>query len=318
MNIIPLVIAEVRNGKMKKASQECFSLAMNLASGSPVTVVIAGSEPEKYVNMFSGASKVYLLNDKNKNGYNPKVYTESISSIIDETKSDVIMMGSTVMGKDLLPRLAVRYRSPIMPDSIMVTKKDNGISIKKAIYASKAFEEYFYFESEHLFISTRVNVFPVKSFEGTPEVISRDLAGDGYHVREFSQSKGATIELTEAMIIISGGRGLKSSENFKIIEDLAQVMGAAVGASRAAVDAGWKPQSYQVGQTGKVVSPQLYIACGISGAIQHLAGMSSSRCIVAINKDPNAPIFKIADYGVVGDLFQVVPAITAEVRKGKE
>ena len=220
-----------------------------------------------------------------------------------------------------MPRVAVKLNTGLATDCIELTYENNEFVATRPVYAGKARIKV-KFKSKPVIVTLRPKIFkPITPREQTFEIVkvSPEIKDTDYRatVVQFSKSEGEFPELVEADIIVSGGRGLKAPENFKLIEDLARVLHAAVGASRAAVDAGWKPATFQVGQTGKVVSPQLYIACGISGAIQHLAGMSSSKIIVAINKDPNAPIFKVADFGVIGDVFQVVPLLTQELKKVK-
>ncbi|MEK6576585.1 MAG: electron transfer flavoprotein subunit alpha/FixB family protein, partial [Nitrospirota bacterium] len=246
------------------------------------------------------------------------------SDLAGRIKPLAILMGATAMGKDLAPGLAARLRAGLASDCIALDRDESGlISVMRPMYGGKVWAELSFSRPEFQIVTLRPNVFsaiePMESLDVKIEKIpvKPDHGTIRAVVIEVVAGSGSTVELTEASIIVSGGRGLKGPENFKMIEELAQALGAAVGASRAAVDAGWKPHSYQVGLTGKTVSPTLYIACGISGAIQHQAGMSSSKYIVAINKDPKAPIFKIANYGIVGDIFEVVPLLTEEIRRVK-
>jgi electron transfer flavoprotein alpha subunit len=228
------------------------------------------------------------------------------------------------MGKDLGPKLAARLKSSLASDCIALEMDEKGIlTATRPMYAGKVWAKVVGREPRFQIATLRPNVFTPPQRDGSrAPVIERvaikaDFAVLAAKIREIVATASSKVELTVASIIVSGGRGLKAPENFKIIEELAEALGAAVGASRAAVDAGWKPHAYQVGLTGKTVSPLLYIACGISGAIQHQAGMSSSKYIVAINKDPNAPIFKIANYGIVGDVFEIVPLLTQEIKRLK-
>jgi electron transfer flavoprotein alpha subunit len=223
------------------------------------------------------------------------------------------------MGKDLAPRVAARLGAGLAADCIAVAVEGGRLVATRPVFAGKA-QQKVAFPGRPALLSLRPKVFPAAAGAGrTARVETLEIAWSPAdaraRVRSVEAAAGGSVDLTEAEIIVSGGRGLKGPEHFKVIEALAEALGATVGASRAVVDAGWRPHADQVGQTGKTVSPKLYVAIGISGAIQHLAGMSSSRCIVAINKDPEAPIFKIADYGIVGDLFEVVPALTEEVKK---
>ena len=217
-------------------------------------------------------------------------------------------MGATLMGKDLAPRVAARLDAALATDCISVEVSEGDLKIVRPMYAGKI-RATIRLKSNKKLLTVRPNIYPAKENPVTAEVV--EVAADPGEIKtkvtEVMAGSKDKLDVTEADIIVSGGRGLKDPDNFHLISDLADKLGAAQGASRAAVDAGWRPYEEQVGQTGKTVSPSLYIAVGISGAIQHLAGMSSSKYIVAINKDPEAPIFKIADYGIVGDLFEVVP-----------
>ncbi|MEW5760295.1 MAG: electron transfer flavoprotein subunit alpha/FixB family protein [Candidatus Thermoplasmatota archaeon] len=312
-----LVFCEFREGKIKKASFEALGKAQELRA--KVEAMIIGYNTENIVNEIAefGAEKIYIMDGKEVENYSVEAYSRLIVDVIKENSPDLILSGGTAMGKELMPRVAAKLNFGFANDCIDVGFEADDIIVKKYIYAGKAIIRMKI--SKPAVITLRPNVFsPIKakkefSVVKLPFKLSENELRCS--VKETLKAKGEKIELTEANIIVSGGKGLKEGGNFSIIEELADAFGAGVGASRAAVDAGWKPHSYQVGQTGKVVSPNLYIACGISGAIQHLAGMGTSKCIVAINKDPNAPIFKYADYGIVGDLFQIVPVLTEEVKK---
>jgi electron transfer flavoprotein alpha subunit len=222
------------------------------------------------------------------------------------------------MGKDLAPRLAVKLDAGCLMDCIKVDSS-NDLVATRPIYAGKALIDV-KLNTDKKIICIRPNVFKTESFDnsGEPEISIKEISSPNLSskVTEFKKAEGK-LDVAEADIIVSGGRGIKGPENYHLIEELADALGAAVGASRAVVDAGWRPHREQVGQTGKTVSPTLYVACGISGAIQHLAGMSSSKYIVAINKDKDAPIFNVADYGIAGDIFDVLPVLTEEIKKAK-
>ncbi|MDH7479525.1 MAG: electron transfer flavoprotein subunit alpha/FixB family protein, partial [Syntrophomonadaceae bacterium] len=229
-----------------------------------------------------------------------------------------ILFGHTAMGKDLAPRLAQKLDAGLVTDCTAVEQEGGKLVLTRPVYAGKAFAKVVV-DSEPVMATIRANIFDVVEAGKSPAVTNYDVKisdADLYQkVIEFIPMVSARPELTEANYVVSGGRGAKGPEGFKIIEELADIFGAAVGASRAAVDSGWIDNQFQVGQTGKVVNPVLYVACGISGAIQHIAGMSSSKNIVAINKDPEAPIFAVADFGVVGDMFQVLPSLIDELKK---
>ncbi len=318
-----LVFIEQRDGTIRKGSLEALSEARRQASaaGWPVAAVIAGSDVAglaadcgKY-----GAEKVFVADDGNLRLYSAEGYTEAVVAAAGRMEPDAIFFSATAMGRDLAPRVAARLGVGGLADVTGLTLEDGTFVAKRPVYSAKAFATVDTAGKKPQVIGLRPNVFTAEEAGGSAEVVNLDGLSLSIRamVKELVAEGGGEIDVAEADIIVSGGRGLKGPENFALMRELADLLGAAVGASRAAVDAGWIDHAHQVGQTGKVVSPTLYIACGISGAIQHLAGMSSSKIIVAINKDPDAPIFKVADYGVVGDLFQVVPAMIEEIRKIK-
>lgn len=323
-----LVFIEQRNGKIKKVSFEALGVARRLSGkiNADVYALIVGSSLDDMAKVVSGygANRIYLADDTVFSIYSSERYSYVISDLAGRIKPLAILMGATAMGKDLAPGLAARLRAGLASDCIALDMNESGlISVTRPMYGGKVWAELSFSRPEYQVVTLRPNVFSAIEPMESPDVkiekvpVNPDYGTIRAVVREVLAGSGSTVELTEASIIVSGGRGLKGPENFKVIEELAQALGAAVGASRAAVDAGWKPHSYQVGLTGKTVSPTLYIACGISGAIQHQAGMSSSKYIVAINKDPKAPIFKIANYGLVGDLFEIIPLLTEEIRRVK-
>jgi len=250
--------------------------------------------------------------------YTTDAHAAAVAKIVKEKGPAILLLGASVQGKDLAARLVGKLATGLATDCTGLKIEGGKLIAFRPMYAGKCFGEVA-FEATPAMATLRPNVFPIVENAKAGAVEKFDPALDAGQLKtkvaEIAKDTSGKIELTEANIIVSGGRGMKGPENYNIIEDLAKVLGAAVGASRAAVDAGWRPQTDQVGQTGKTVSPNLYIACGISGAIQHLAGMSSSKFIVAINKDPEAPIFQRADYGIVDDLFKVVPEVTAAAKK---
>lgn len=265
----------------------------------------------------SGADSILTFNDANLERYTSDSYTEALSNLNDTPF--LIILPSTSQGKDLAPRLAARFKTQSATECVDFEIGGDKLILTRPVYGGKLLERIA-FKSQPLIVTVRPRTSEITSGVGkSAEIIAKEvkISTDKFRVRikDVVKDLKTKLELTEAEIIISGGRGMRAPENFKILEELAQTLGAAVGASRAAVDAGWMPHSAQVGQTGKVVSPKLYIACGISGSIQHLVGISSAKYILAINKDPEAPIFKKADYGIVGDLFQVVPQLTQELKK---
>lgn len=318
-------VAEQKDGELRKVSFEVASAARRLAdkAGTSVTGVLIGAGITGVAEKLGayGADKVFVVDDEAAKNYSPIPYTEAIAKLVEDNSPAALIVSGSVQGKDLAARLAARLGVGLAIDSIELDLNDDKkLVAKRPIYAGKAMVEILP-GGEPQMASTRPNVTPLIEPDESkkPEIAQAPL---GMDVSEFkakvvdvSKDTSGKIELTEADVIVSGGRGMKGPENYNILEELAGLLGAAVGASRSAVDAGWRPQTDQVGQTGKVVSPNLYIACGISGAIQHLAGMSSSKFIVAVNKDPEAPIFQKADYGIVADLFAAVPLMTQEFKK---
>ncbi len=319
-----LIMAEVREGALKKICFEMIGEAKRIAEklGGVVEAVVLGHEVGDRIEPLAhyGAEKIYVADDPVLGDYTAEGYTNVLASLVRETEPALILMGATTQGKDLAPRLAARLAVGLASDCTDFEVQDGELLITRPIYAGKAIATVK--EQMRPYMATvRPNIFappePDTSLPAQVQKVTADTGDIRAKVIDMVKEAGDRIELTEADIVVSGGRGLKGPENFALIEELAQTLGAAVGASRAAVDAGWKDHSYQVGQTGKVVSATLYVACGISGAIQHLAGMKTSKYIMAINKDPDAPIFKVADYGIVADLFKVVPVLTEEFKKMK-
>jgi len=321
------VVIEQSKAEIRKVSLEILSQGRIIAdkTGDPLVAVILGkgiADLAKTVAAY-GADKVILVDDDKLADYSTGAYTSVLNKIIRKEEPQAVLLGNTAVGKDLAPRLAQRLGVGMASDwTGMEHDEANFLTFKRPIYGGKAFADVSS-TTRPVVATIRPNTFPLgqqdaaKQAEVVNETAEIDAADLRAIVKEVIIAASARPELIEANIIISGGRGMKGPENYKILEECADVIGAAVGASRAAVDAGWIEQKFQVGQTGKTVSPTLYIACGISGAIQHLAGMSSSKVIVAINKDPEAYIFNVADYGIVGDLFEIVPLLTEEFKKLK-
>jgi electron transfer flavoprotein alpha subunit len=287
--------------------------------GAAAAAVLVGPESAAAELQAHGAAKVYLLGDPQLDAYSAQGYAAALSVVVKETAPAAVFFAASAMGKDLAPRLAARLGVSMASDCTRIAVKDGALEFTRPIYAGKALLTMG-LKSRPALATLRPNVFPVAASAVPAEVvkIAPNLPPGLVQgrVAEVLCETGGEIDVSEAEIIVSGGRGLKAPESFVLLRELAAILPkAAVGASRAAVDSGWIGHSHQVGQTGKTVSPNLYLAFGVSGAIQHLAGMSSSKVIVAVNKDPEAPIFKVADYGIVGDLFQVIPALKDELRK---
>jgi electron transfer flavoprotein alpha subunit len=263
-----------------------------------------------------GADKIYVADDANLGLYSAEGYAEAVVKAVEQEQPSAVFFAGTAMGRDLAPRVAARLGVGAIPDAVGLTLDGDSFKVRRPVYSGKAFATADTAGNSPQVISLRPNVFAAEEAGGAGEVVALDGLSLSIRamVKELVEAAGGELDVAEADVIVSGGRGIKGPENFALIKSLADALGGAVGASRAAVDAGWIEHSHQVGQTGKVVSPSLYVAAGISGAIQHLAGMSSSKVIVAINKDPDAPIFKVADYGVVGDLFDVIPPMVEAIK----
>jgi len=319
------IVTERREGELRKISFELVSEGRRLADkmGQSVTAILLGSHIKQKAGMLGkyGADKVIVADDDRLATYTTDAYVSVIAQLAQASEPAIILLGASVQGKDLSGRLAARLGVGMAQDCVAFSLENGNLVAKRPICAGKAYATVTFQDSSPQIATARPNVFALNDPDDSREIdlIDADFSLDDSQVKtkviESIQEAGGKADLTEAETIVSGGRGMKGPENYKILEELADLMGATVGASRSAVDAGWRPHSDQVGQTGKVVSPNLYIACGISGAIQHLAGMRTSKYIVAINKDPDAPIFQKADYGVVGDLFDIVPALTEEIKK---
>jgi electron transfer flavoprotein alpha subunit len=308
-----IVIAEQRDGEFRKVTYEAVSEGRRVADalGTDVTAVVLGSGVEAIAGQLGqyGADKVLVADDAALVEYTTDAYTNALSGILSAADAEVILMGASVQGKDLAGRLSARLDAGLAVECIGITVDGGKLRYKRPMFGGKILAEVEINGSPQL-VTIRSNVMSIteSAKDAAVEKLAVDVGEIKASVLERKADAGEKLELTEADIIVSGGRG--TGGDYGVIEELATKLKAAVGASRSSVDEGWRPHSDQVGQTGKVVSPNLYVACGISGAIQHLAGMSTSKYILAINKDAEAPIFSKADFGIVGDLFQVVPAIT--------
>jgi electron transfer flavoprotein alpha subunit len=316
------LVAEQRDGALRKVSFEVAGAARKLADelGEEVCAILPGHDIEGIAGELGkyGVDRVYVADDAAFEQYTTDVYSAAVAKLIKENNPSILLLAASVQGKDLSSRLVGKLATGMASDCVDLKIVDGSLVATRPMFAGKCYAEVTILTTPQM-ASLRPNLFPTVENEKAAEVVkfdpAIDAAGLKTKVLEVQKDTSGRVDLTEADIVVSGGRGMKGPENYNIIEELADVLGATVGASRAAVDAGWRPQSDQVGQTGKIVSPNLYVACGISGAIQHLAGMSSSKCIVAINKDPDAPILGKADYGIVDDLFKVVPEVTKELKK---
>lgn len=315
-----MIVAEQRDGALRKISFELASTARKLAdqSGDEVSAILLGAGIEGLAAELGkyGVDKVFVGDNAALEPYVTEAHAAAAAKIIKDNDPAIVLFGASVQGKDLSARVAAKLAGGLATDCTDVKIDGGNLVAIRPMYAGKCFGEVV-FNTAPAMASLRPNVFPAAENAKAGAVTKVDVAVDAQKskVLEVQKDTSGKVDLTEANIIVSGGRGMKGPDEYKILEELADVLKGTVGASRAAVDAGWRPQKDQVGQTGKVVSPNLYIACGISGAIQHLAGMSSSKVIVAINKDSEAPIFSKADYGIVDDLFKVVPELAKECKK---
>jgi len=315
-----MAVLEQRNGILKRVSHEVLSAARSLADdlGGEVHALLIGPKGVDTGGLGEfGADKVLTCLNDDFQLYQADRFAHVAAEQTTAGGYSVVIVGATAMGKDLGPRIAARLGCTLASDVTSISGGE-GVVVTRPVYAGKAVYRL-KITTEPSVISIRPNAFdPVSaSRAGSVEEVPGGDSGKGRWARavQVKEPEHAVLDVAEASIVVSGGRGLKESASFGLIEDLADALGGAVGASRAVVDAGWRPHSEQVGQTGKTVSPNLYVAVGISGAIQHLAGMRTAKVIVAINKDRDAPIFKVADYGIVGDLFEIVPKLTEEIKK---
>jgi electron transfer flavoprotein alpha subunit len=319
--------AESRGGDVRKAGLEAVSAARMIADqtgGGEVHALLAGApgiaaQAERLAA--AGADVVLVVEHDGLALYNPEAVAATVAARIREGGYRAAVFSATSQGKDLSPRVAAKLRAPLAPDAIALAVEGDAIVVRHPMYTGKVIGSLRITAAPAL-LSVRLGVIPVaeagKAGRVEPVQPALDPAQGRVRVTELKEGNTGKVDLGEAPVIVAGGRGLKSADNFKIVEQLADSFGnAAVGATRAVTDEGWRPHSEQIGQTGRVVSPELYVAVGISGAIQHLAGMRTSKTIVAINKDKEAPIFKVADYGIVGDVFEVVPALTDAVKQAK-
>ncbi|WJM59222.1 electron transfer flavoprotein subunit alpha/FixB family protein [Bacillus amyloliquefaciens] len=314
-----IVLGEIRDGALRNVTFEAIAAGKTISGGGDVIGVLMGkgaadAAPEL---IHYGADKVFTADTPGLSQYTADGYAAVLGDLIENEKPDAVIFGHTSMGKDLSPKLAARFETGLISDSTDVSVTGDNIVFTRPIYSGKAFEQVI---STDPFILATIRPNNIQALEkdasrtGDIEEFAAPAADLRTVIEEVVKKTADGVDLSEAKIIVAGGRGVKSKDGFEPLKELAEVLGAAVGASRGACDADYCDYSLQIGQTGKVVTPDLYIACGISGAIQHLAGMSNSKVIVAINKDPEAEIFKIADYGIVGDLFEVVPLLTQEFK----
>jgi len=318
-----LVLAENAQGSFKKKTFEAVQYASELAQkmGTTVTAVALGNVNDAAMQELGqyGASKVLHVADARLDNLNARAYTKALTTAAEKEGAKVIVCLHDVTGKAVAPRLSARLKAGMVAGAVSQPDTSNGFIVKKTVFSGKAFA-FVNITTDVKIINLMPNTFAVKKGEGSTAVEKLDVAFDdkdfGITVKEVSKVTGA-VPLSEAELVVSGGRGMKGPENWHILEDLAKELGAATACSRPVADSHWRPHHEHVGQTGGTIRPNLYIAAGISGAIQHLAGVNSSKTIVVINKDPEAPFFKAADYGVLGDVMDVLPRLTEAVKKWK-
>lgn len=312
-----LVFTELHDGHVKPVTLEILG---KLAGQTADVAVIGDVSTEEVAKLAkNGAQNIHKLKGANLDKYSPEGYANALATFIKSKSYDYVFAGATSLGKDLLPKLATKFDAGLASDVVSFTFEGGSFAGTRPLFAGKCLAKVELTGPKPHFVSIRPNALGMTqnptAGAGTAADVNADAGAIRAAIKEIIKAASTKVDLTEANIIVSGGRAMKNAENFKILEQMADVIGATVGASRAAVDSGFAPHAMQVGQTGKTVAPSLYIACGISGAIQHLAGMRTSKVIVAINTDPDAPIFTKADYGIVGDLFTIVPIMTEEFKK---
>ena len=314
-----LILADHDGNKLKKTTLEMIAAARALNPEITLALLGTGSsnvaeEAAKYVG------QVLVVEDAKLVPYDARVYAQALQQIAEQAEASVVLIAGTRAGRELAPRLAVRLTAPYLEDAVKLEGIEGGLRISHYAFLARV-TETLEATAPVIVATVKPNTQPAaepNSSEGEIFEVELELSASSITVLGRTQEKSSRVALTEASVVVTGGRGMGSPENFKLIEDLADVLGAGVGATRAAVDAGWRPYAEQVGQTGKTVQPNAYICAGVSGAVQHLSGMGKSKYIVAINKDAEAPIFKVADYGIIGDLNLILPALTEAAKRLKD
>lgn len=317
-----LVLGEVREGNLRNVSYEAVAAGKLIAEGGEVVAVLIGESVSSLGTAMIqyGADRVITIENEQLKNYTPDGYSQALLAVVNAESPEGIVLGHTALGKDLSPKIASKLGSGLVSDCVNLEVTGGNIVFTRPIYSGKAFEKKIVTDGVILATIRPNNIQPLEKDEtrtGDVTSLAVDIKDLRSIIKDVVRKASEGVDLSEAKVIVAGGRGVKSADGFNTLKELANLLGGAVGASRGACDADYCDYSLQIGQTGKVVTPDLYIACGISGAIQHLAGMSNSKIIVAINKDPEANIFNVADYGIFGDLFEVVPLLIEEFKKIK-
>lgn len=314
-----LVLGEIRDGVHRNVSFEAIAAGKTVAEGGEVVGVLIGKQVSHLAEemIHYGADRIVMVENEKLEQYTSDGFSQAFMAVVHSENPDGIIFGHTALGKDLSPKIASKLDVGLISDAVVIENTNGQIIFTRPIYSGKAFEKNTFADGT-IFATVRPNnVAPLEkdgSRTGGVSSLTVDIKDLRTIIKDVVRKASEGVDLSEAKVVVAGGRGVKSAEGFEPLKELAAVLGGAIGASRGACDADYCDYSLQIGQTGKVVTPDLYIACGISGAIQHLAGMSNSKVIVAINKDPEANIFNVADYGIVGDLFEVVPLLTEELK----
>jgi electron transfer flavoprotein alpha subunit len=315
-----LIFIDTAEGHVKKASLEAMTYGAKVAEqlGTTAEGVVFGSIKEDLAALGKyGVKKIHHVNNPSLDHLDAQVYTKAIADVAGKTGAKIIVFSNNVDGKAIAPRLSARLKAGLVSGAVALPDTSKGFIVKKNVFSGKAFANIS-LNTDIKIIALNPNAYQTTAGEGTAEVIATDIAVDTSKVKVTAVNKvSGEVPLTEAEIVVSAGRGLKGPENWGMVEELAKVLHAATACSRPVADAHWRPHNEHVGQTGTAIAPTLYIAIGISGAIQHLAGVNRSKVIVVINKDPEAPFFKAADYGIVGDAFEIVPKMTEAIKKIK-
>jgi len=315
-----LIFIDQIDGHIKKASHEALSYGAKIAeqTGTTAEAVVLGNINEDLPSLGQhGVKKIHHVQNDNLKQFDSQVYTKVIAQVAEQTGAKVIIFSNNSSGKSLAPRVAVRLKAGLVAGATALPDTTNGFTVRKNVFSGKAFASVS-INSDVKVISLNVNAFTIAQGQGSAEVVPFNATVETSKLKTVGSTKtSGKVALTEADVVVSAGRGLKGPENWAMVEELADTLGAALACSRPVADAHWRPHNEHVGQTGIAIAPNLYIAVGISGAIQHLAGVNRSKVIVVINKDPEAPFFKAADYGIVGDAFDVIPKLTAAIKKVK-